>query len=186
MIDVNQLRRGATFTEEGELYKVLNFWHNKPGRGNATIRLTVRNLRTGSTKDITYNSGVRVQDIQVESREVQYLYPEGDFLTFMDTETYEQPQLRRDVFGDDLLFIKEGSMITLNSFEGEIIDYTLPNTVDLVVTHSEPGFAGDTANNPMKKVTVETGLEVSVPLFINAGEVIRIKTEDGSYVTRVN
>lgn len=185
MIDVNQLRKGATFTEGGDIYKVLNYSHHKPGRGNATIRLTVRNMRTGTTRDMTYNSGERVQDIKVEPREVQYLYDDGEFLTFMDTETYEQPQLRRDVFGDDILYLKEGLTVTLNTYENEIIDYVLPNTVDMVVAEAEPGYAGDTANNPMKKVTTETGLEVSVPLFVSAGDVIRIKTEDGSYVTRV-
>lgn len=185
MIDVNQLRKGTTFTEDGQIYKVLNYSHHKPGRGNATIRVTVRNMRTGATLELTYNSGVRVQDIRVESREVQYLYDDGEFLTFMDTETFEQPQLRRDVFGDDLKYIKENMAITLNSYEGEIIDYALPATVDQEVVEAEPGFAGDTANNPMKRVTTETGLEVSVPLFVNAGDVIRVKTEDGSYVTRV-
>src|SRR5690349_1425146 len=185
MIDVNQLRKSATFTEDGELYKVLNYLHNKPGRGNATIRLTVRNLRSGAIRELTYNSGVRVQDIEVEKHDVQFLYDEGDFLTFMDTETYEQPQLKRDVFGNDLLYIKEGLTVTLNSYEGEIIDYVLPTTVDLKVIDAEPGFAGDTANAPSKKVKTETGLEVSVPLFVSTGETIRIKTEDGSYVTRV-
>ncbi|MFO7322524.1 MAG: elongation factor P [Chloroflexota bacterium] len=185
MIDVNQMRKGATFTEDGEIYKVLNYTHHKPGRGNATIRLTVRNMRTGATRDMTYNSGERVQEIRVESREVQYLYDDGEFLTFMDTETYEQPQIRREIFGDDILFLKENMTITLSSFEGEIIDYTLPTTVDQEVVEAEPGYAGDTANNPMKRVKTETGLEVSVPLFVNAGDVIRIKTEDGSYVTRV-
>ena len=186
MIDVNQLRKGTTFLEDGEIYKVLNYTHHKPGRGNATIRLSVRNMRTGTTRELTYNSGERVQDVEEDKRDVQFLFDDGQFLTFMDTETYEQPQLRRDVFGDDVYFLKEGQTITLNTFEGEMIDYTLPPNVEQVVAESEPGFAGDTANNPVKKIKTETGLEVSVPLFINAGDVIRVKTEDGSYVTRVN
>src|SRR5215212_4260957 len=131
MIDVNQLRKGITYTEAGEIYKVLDFWHNKPGRGNATIRLSVRNMRSGGIKDITYSSGERVQDIEVEKREVQYLYDEGDLLTFMDTKSYDQPQIRRDLFGDDALYLTENMTITLNTYEGEIIDYTLPNMVDL-------------------------------------------------------
>ena len=186
MIDVNQLRKGTTFLEDDQIWKVLNYTHHKPGRGNATIRLTVRNMRTGTTREMTYNSGVRVQDITVEDRDVQYLYSDGEFLTFMDTETFEQPQMRRDLFGDDILYLTPALIIQLSTYEGEIIDYTLPVNVDQVVAEAEPGFAGDTANNPMKKVTTETGLEVSVPLFINAGETIRVKTEDGSYVTRVN
>ena len=121
----------------------------------------------------------------MEARAVEYLYEDGEFLTFMDTETYEQPQLRRDVFGDDLLYIKENMTIKLVSYENEIIDYELPATVEHLVAESEIAVAGDTANNPTKKVTTETGLVVTVPMFVKAGDIIRIRTEDGSYVTRV-
>lgn len=186
MIDVNQLRKGTTFTEDDQIWKVVSYTHHKPGRGNATIRLTVRNMRTGSTREMTYNSGVRVQDIAVEDRDVQYLYSDGEFLTFMDTGTFEQPQVRRDVFGDDVHFLTESLVIQLSTYNGEIIDYKLPANVDQTVVEAEPGVAGDTANSPTKKVTTETGLEVSVPLFISEGETIRVKTDDGSYVTRVN
>lgn len=185
MIDVNQLRKGTTFLEDGELYKVMSYSHSKPGRGAATIRVSVRNMRTGATTEKTYNSGNRVQDIRVEARDVEYLYGDSDFLTFMDMETYEQPQVNRAIFGDDTLFLKEGTSIKLNSYEGEIIDYELPTTMELEVVESEAAVAGDTANNPTKKVTVETGLTVTVPMFVKVGDVIRIKTEDGSYITRV-
>jgi len=185
MIDVNQLRRGTTFTQDNQIYKVLNYQHIKPGRGNATIRVGVRNMRTGSTTEMTFSSGTRVQDVRVESRDVEFLYDDGEFLTFMDLETYEQPQLRRDVFGDDVRFLKPNLQLRLSSYEGEIIDYELPTTVDVAVTESEIAVAGDTANNPTKKVTTETGLEVKVPMFVSVGDVIRVKTEDGSYVTRV-
>lgn len=185
MIDVNQLRKGTTFLDDGQIWKVLSYSHNKPGRGNATIRVGVRNMRTGSTREMTFNSGVRVQDIRVESKPVQYLYSDSEFLTFMDMETYEQPQIRREIFGDDILYLTENLMITLSSYEGEIIDYELPTTIELKVVESEASYAGDTANNPTKKVTTETGLMVSVPMFVNIGDVIRIKTDDSSYVTRV-
>lgn len=185
MIDVNQLRKGTTFTEDGELWKVTAYSHNKPGRGAATIRVTVRNLRSGATVEKTYNSGNRVQDIRVESTEVEYLYEDGDFLTFMDPETYEQPQVSKVVFGDDIQYLKEGVSLKLNNFEGEIIDYELPTTLELQVAESEVAVAGDTANNPTKKVTLETGLVVTVPMFVKEGDTIRIKTEDGSYITRV-
>ena len=185
MIDVNQLRKGTTFTRDGELYKVLNYTHTKPGRGAATIRVTVRNLRSGSTTEMTFSSGQRVEDVRVEHREVEFLYEEGDFLTFMDLETYEQPQMRRDVFDDDVLFLKPNLSLKLSSYEGEIIDYELPSTIDCEVTDSEVAVAGDTANNPTKLVKVETGLRVKVPLFVEVGDTIRIKTEDGSYLTRV-
>jgi elongation factor P len=185
MIDVNQLRKGTTFTEDGDLFKVLDYMHNKTGRGGATIRVQVRNLRTGSSFEKTYNSGNRVQDIRLDNVEVEYLYDDGEFLTFMNTETYEQPQMRRDVFGDDVLYLKENLRINLLQYEGEIIDYELPITVDYEVVESEMAVAGDTANNPTKKVKTGTGLEVKVPMFVNVGDTIRVKTEDASYVTRV-
>ncbi|GAB4516004.1 MAG: elongation factor P [Anaerolineae bacterium] len=185
MIDVNQLRKGTTYVEDGDLFKVVNYSHNKTGRGGATIRVTVRNMRSGSTTEKTYNSGTRVQDIRVEATPVEFLYDDGEFLTFMETETFEQPQVNRAIFGDDLLYLKEGTSLKLNRFEGEIIDYELPTTLDLLVKESEFAVAGDTANNPTKKVTLETGLVVTVPMFVKEGDVIRVKTEDGSYVTRV-
>ena len=185
MIDVNQLRKGTTFTEDGNLYKVINYHHHKPGRGAATIRVTIRNLRTGSTTEKTYSSGSRVQDIRMEAAEVEYLYDDGEFLTFMDTETYEQPQLLKEIFGDDLPYIKEGLAMKLVRYEDEVIDYELPTAADYLVTESEVAVAGDTANSPTKKVTTETGLVVTVPLFVKEGDTIRVKTEDGSYVTRV-
>lgn len=185
MIDVNQLRRGTTYEEDGNLFKVLEYSHIKPGRGNATIRIKVRNLRTGATFEKTYNSGMSVQDVRLDTVMVEYLYDDGQFLTFMDSETYEQPQLRRDVFGDDAAYLKESLPLKLLKYGEEVIDYELPTTVDYAVVDSEMAVAGDTANNPTKKVTVETGLEVRVPMFVNVGDTIRVKTEDGSYVTRV-
>jgi elongation factor P len=185
MIDVNQLRRGTTYVEDDNLYKVINYSHNKTGRGGATIRVTVRNLRNGATFEKTYNSGTRVQDIRVEAREVEYLYQDGEFLTFMDAETYEQPQMHKDAFGSDIVYLKEGLNLKLNSYENQVIDYELPTSVDYEVVESEMAVAGDTANNPTKKVTVETGLVVTVPMFVKVGDTIRVKIEDGSYMTRV-
>lgn len=185
MIDVNQLRKGTSFTENGELYKVLEYKHHKPGRGKATIRVTIRNLRTGSVTNMTFNSGDRVEDIRVETVPVEYLFADDEFLHFMDLVSYEQPQLRRDLFGDDIKYLKENMQLELSRYESEIIDYILPNAVDLEVVEAEMAVAGDTANSPSKKVKLETGLEVQVPMFVNVGDVIRIKTEDNSYVTRV-
>jgi elongation factor P len=185
MIDVNQLRKGTTFTRDNEIYKVLTYQHIKPGRGSATIRVSVRNMRSGSTTEMTFVSGNRVQDIRVEARNVEYLYDDGEFLTFMDLETYDQPQMRKDIFGDDALYLKPGMQLKLMTYEGEIIDYELPTTAEYSVTDAEVAVAGDTANSPSKKVTIETGLSVKVPLFVNVGDVIKVKTEDGTYVTRV-
>lgn len=185
MIDVNQLRKGTNFTIDGELYKVLDYHHNKTGRGNATIRTTVRNLRTGSTLEMTFTSGDRVEDVHIETIVVEYLYSDGEFMTFMDLETYEQPQLRQDLFGDDFLYLKENTQLKLLTYDSEIIDYELPTTVEHEVVKSEMAIAGDTATGATKKVRTETGLQVTVPLFVEVGDVIRIDTRDGSYITRV-
>lgn len=186
MIDVNQLRKGTTFVREKELYKVVDYQHIKSGRGGATIRLTVRNLRSGSNSQMTFPSGNMIQDVRVEGRMVQYLYQEGDFLTFMDLENYEQPQLRRDVFGDDFLYLKENMELKLNSLDGEIIDYELPTTGEYTVTQAEMAIAGDRAQNPSKKVTIETGREITVPMFVGVGDVIKVNLEEGTYITRIN
>lgn len=185
MIESNQLRKGTNFTIDGEIYKVLDYHHNKTARGGATIRITARNLRSGSTTEMTFNSGEKIQDIRVETVEVEYLYDDGEFLTFMDTSTYDQPQLRRDVFGGDYQYLKENMTMKLSKYEDEIIDYILPTTVDYQVVQSEMAVAGDTATGATKKVRTQTGLEVTVPLFVNEGDTIRVNTESGEYVTRV-
>lgn len=185
MIDVNQLRKGTNYIDDGELWKVLNYSHNKTGRGGGTIRVTVRNLRSGATVEKTYNTGSRVQDVRLEAVEMEFMYEDGEFLTFMDNETFEQPQIRRDIFGDDTVYIKEGTTVKLLRYNGELIDYELPSTMDFEIVEAENAVAGDRANNPTKKVKTATGLEVDVPMFVNEGDVIRVKTEDGSYVTRV-
>lgn len=185
MIDSNQLRKGTTFTRDGEIYKVLDYKHNKTARGGATVRVTVRNMRSGSTTQMTFNSGTSVEDIRVEGRTVQYLYSDGEFLTFMDMESYEQPQLRQEVFGDDFNYLKENMELKLNSYQGEIIDYELPKTMEYEVIEVEMAVAGDRANNPQKKVKIETGLEISAPMFIEVGDTIRVNIEEASYITRV-
>lgn len=185
MIDVNQLRKGTNFTIERELYKVLDYNHVKTGRGNATIRVQVRNLRTGGTREMTFTSGDRVEDIHIETTVVEYLYADDEFITFMDVETYEQPQMRKDVFGSDFAYLKEGMQLKLMNYDGEILDYELPANVEHEIVEAEMAVAGDTATGATKKVITETGLQVTVPLFVNVGDVIRVDTRDGSYVTRV-
>lgn len=185
MIDVNDLRKGVTFTVDGNLYRVLEYSHNKPGRGNATIRTTLRDLRTGATIQRTFQSGDRVQDVRVETVSVDYLYSDGEFMHFMDTSTYDQHELRADLFGDDARYLTENMQLNLLTYEGEVIDYELPTTVDQEVIESEVAVAGNTATGANKKVTTATGLKVTVPLFVNVGDKIRIDTRDGSYITRV-
>jgi elongation factor P len=185
MIEVNNLRKGVTFELDSELYKVLDYHHIKVARGGATIRVKVRDLRSGATIEKTFNSGDRVQDIRLEKHEVQYLYSDGDLYHFMDTETYDQPVLSADLLGDAVNYLTDGMTLSLLTYEGEAIDVDLPVTVELEVVDAEPGFAGDTAQGATKEVTISTGLKVQTPLFVEVGDVIRIDTRDGSYLTRV-
>jgi elongation factor P len=185
MIDVNMLRKGTTFSLDGDLYKVLEYQHHKPGRGKATIRTTIRNLRTGSTMQKNFISGDRVQDIRLEGRTVQYLYSDDEFCHFMDVETYEQPILAVHTLGDDKQYLKEGIEIKLLQHEGETIDYELPITVEMKVTDAEMAVAGDTATGATKELVLETGLRVRAPLFIDVGDVIKVDTRTGEYLSRV-
>jgi elongation factor P len=185
MIGVNELRKGVTVVLEGQLWRVLEYDHYKPGRGNAVIRTKLRNLRTGSTIARNFVSGEKVQDAPLDHRTVQYLYNDGDLYTFMDVETFEQPSIGKAVIEDKLPYLKEGTTLEFEEFEGEPIGIELPITVDLLVTDAPPGYAGDTATAASKEATLETGLVIQVPLFVKTGDVIRIDTRTGEYLTRV-
>lgn len=185
MIDVNQLRRGTTFTHDGQILKVTEYKHHKPGRGKATIRVGVRNVRTGANLQLTFNSGDRVENIRLEKRAVAFLYDDGQFFVFMDTETYEQPHVSHTVLGDDARWLKENLEMELLFHDGEVLDYNLPLNVDLTVVEAEQAIAGDTATGATKEVVTETGVKVRTPLFVEAGNVIRVDTRTGEYVTRV-
>lgn len=185
MIDVNDLRKGVTFEYDGQIFKVLEYSHNKPGRGNATIRTKLRNLKTGATIDRTFQSGDRVQDIRLDHHQVQYLYRDGGLYYFMDTETYEQPALTAEMLGEEVNYLKEGLGLKLTFYDGEPIELELPTAVELKVVQTEAGVRGDTATGANKLVTTETGLKVQVPLFVNVGDTIKVDTRSGVYLTRV-
>ena len=185
MAEVQQLRKGNIFEEESQLWRVLDHQHIKVARGGATIRLKLRNVRTGSTVEKTYNNGSRVQDVRLDSDEVQYLYTDGDFYYFMDTATFEQIPLAPDVVEAVIPFLVDNQLVTLERYESEPIDISLPTTVDLTVKWAEAAVAGDTANTPSKQVELETGFKLSVPMFVKEGDVIRVDTRSGTYVTRV-
>jgi elongation factor P len=185
MIDVNDLRKGVTFEYDGNLYKVMEYSHHKPGRGNATIRIKARNLRTGSNIDKTFQSGDRVQDARLDFHNSQYLYTDGEFFHFMDNETFEQPAVKADVLGDSAGFLKEGLECKLTFYNGQPLDVELPLTVDLKVKRAEVAVRGDTATGVTKKVQVETGIEIQVPNFVKEGDTIRVDTRTSEYVTRV-
>jgi len=185
MITVTQLRKGVTFTKDGNIYRVLEYDHYKPGRGGAIIRTKLRNLRTGAITNVNFNSGDRVEDVRLDHHTVQYLYSDDSFHYFMDTETYEQTALPKAALEDVVLYLKEGMSIDIESYEGEPLDIELPITVELTVTEAPIGFAGDTATGASKEVTLETGLKLNVPLFVQVGDVLRIDTRTGEYLTRV-
>jgi elongation factor P len=185
MIDVNELRKGVTFDLDDQLFKVLDYHHNKPGRGAATIRIKARNLRTGATIEKTFGSGERVQDVRLDYHNVQFLYSDGDLYYFMDMQTFEQPAIQRSVIGDAAIFLKEGVEVKLTLYDNEPLDVELPTNVDLLVVKAENAVRGDTATGVTKKVVVETGAEVNTPNFVEEGDIIRVNTDSGDYVTRV-
>ena len=185
MIDVNDLRKGVTFELDGQLLRVIDYHHHKPGRGNAVIRTKVRNLRTGATFEKTFQSGDRVQDVRIENREMQYLYHDGDLYTFMDSKTYEQVIMEPRVLEDNVNYLRDGLDVTVQMYGDEPLGVELPTAVELKVVQSDVAVRGDTATGANKYVTVETGYRVQAPLFVNEGDTIRIDTRTGGYVTRV-
>lgn len=184
MIDVNELRSGVTFELDGDLFKVLEYSHHKPGRGKATIRTKVRNLRSGTVLEKSFISGDRVQDVRLDYREAQFLYEQAGLYYFMDTETYEQPAINADTLSEAIDYLKEGLEVKLTFYGAEPLDIELPTAIDLEVVEAQMGVKGDTATGATKSVTTETGLEVQVPLFVEKGDVIRVDTRSGEYLTR--
>lgn len=185
MIDVNDLRKGTIFEYDGALWRVLEYSHNKPGRGNAIIKIKMRNIRTGSSIERTFNSGERVQDIRLDYQNVSYLYTDGDNYYFMDGATFEQPAIPAKLVGEYAGYLKEGMEVKLTFFGNEPLDIELPTSVDLKVTEAENAVRGDTATGVTKKVKTETGAIVDVPIFVKMGDTIRVDTRTGEYVTRV-
>jgi len=184
MIDVNELRKGVTFELDNELFRVLEYEHHKPGRGKATIRIKARNLRSGTILEKSFISGDRVPEADLEYHNVQYLYNDGTYYHFMDQDTFEQPAISTETIGDTANYLIENLEIKLTFYQGEPLDIELPITVDMKVVEAEVAVRGDTATGVNKKVTTETGLKVQVPNFIEAGDVIRVDTRSGTYITR--
>jgi elongation factor P len=185
VIDVNELRSGVTFELDGNLYKVLDYSHHKPGRGKATIRTKIRDLRSGAVMEKSFLSGDRVQDIRLDHHMVQFLYQDADLYYFMDTETYEQPAVSGSLLDDAVNYLIEGLEVKLTFYQGEALEIEMPTTVDLSVEEAEVAVKGDTATGANKTVTTQTGLKVQVPLFVVSGDTIRVDTRSGNYVTRV-
>lgn len=185
MISTNDFHTGLTIELDGDIYMVIDFQHVKPGKGSAFVRSKLKNLRSGSTTERTFRAGEKVPRALIERKEMEYLYGSGEEYIFMDTESYEQISLSRETLGDNLKYLKENMQLNILLFKGEIIGLELPNSVELKVVETEPGFKGDTAAGGSKPAKLETGLVVQVPFFINEGDVLRIDTRSGAYLERV-
>lgn len=186
MISVNDFRTGATIEVEGDIWRVMEFQHVKPGKGAAFVRSKLRNLRSGNVNEKTFRAGEKVKRAQIDNLKMQYLYADGDDHVFMDTNSYEQVELPSKQIEYELKFLKENMEVHIIQFQGEVLGVDLPITVELEVTETEPGIKGDTASGGSKPATVETGLTVQVPFFINVGDKLVINTEEAEYVSRAH
>jgi elongation factor P len=185
MISTGELRKGVAIELDGDLWQILDYHHIKMGRGSAQVRITLRNIKRGQTVERSFQAGTKWPRATMERRPVQFLYRDGDDFHFMDTDSYDQFMLREDQLGETARYLKDGMILDRTTYQGETLGVELPVTVDLRVVTTEPGFAGDTAQGARKPATLETGLVVSVPLFIGEGDTVRVDTRTGEYQTRV-
>ena len=184
MISSNDFKTGVTIELNGDPCQVVEFQHVKPGKGAAFVRTKIRNLRTGSTTEMTFRGGEKIPKATLERRQMQYLYFDGESYVFMDNETFDQMSLTEEQLMGGEKFLKENMDCQINSFKGQIIGVELPNTVVLEVTETEPGIKGDTASGGSKPATLETGVVVNVPFIVNVGDKLRIDTRSGDYIER--
>ena len=184
MVNVNDIKNGMTILFEGNIYTVMEFSHVKPGKGAAFVQAKLKNLRTGSIIEKRFNSGVKLEKAIIEKVGMQFLYATGDSYNFMNMETYEQTELSKEQLGNDVNYLKEGLDVLLSFYEGELLGIILPEKVELKVIETEPDVKGNTTNNATKDATLETGLKVRVPLFIEQDETIVVYTADGKYSSR--
>ena len=184
MINVNDFKTGITIKLDNDIYQVIEFQHVKPGKGAAFVRTTLKNLRTGATIEKTFNSGIKVETARIERRDMQFLYSMGNTYYFMNMEDYSQIELNKSSLGDDVKFLKENINVTIVSYEGEILGLNLPDKIEMKVIKTEPAVKGNTASSVMKDATLETGMEIKVPIFIDEGETIIVSTKDSQYVSR--
>jgi elongation factor P len=181
----SDIRKGLKIMLDGQPYTVIDFQFVKPGKGTAFTRTRVKNLLTGAVLDRTFRTGEKLEPADVEERQMQYLYREGDAFVFMDTDTYEQTHMDVEQVGEAAGFMPENLVVSVLIFQARPVGLTLPNFVELQVIKSDPGVRGDTASGTSKPATLSTGATIAVPLFINEGEVIRIDTRTGEYMERV-
>jgi elongation factor P len=185
MISTGELKKGVAIELDGELWQILDYHHIKMGRGSAQVRITLRNIKRGQTVERSFQAGAKWPRASMEKRPVQFLYRDGGDYHFMDNDTYDQFVLTADQLAESAQYLKDGMTLDRTSYQGETIGVELPVTVDLKVVETEPGFAGDTQSGARKPATTETGLIVTVPIFVEPGDTIRIDTRTGEYQTRV-
>lgn len=179
------VRNGTTFELDNSVFKVVEFQHVKPGKGAAFVRTKLKNVITGAVIEKTFNPSEKLQGAEIEKRDMQYLYKDGDLYYFMDNETYEQLPINKEDLGDMLRFLKENMNVKILSFKGKVFAIEPPLFVELEITYTEPGFGGNTSTNATKPATLETGATINVPLFVNTGDKIRIDTRTGEYMERI-
>ena len=184
MVNVTELRPGNYFIDENNLYQVLDILLNKTAMRKMVAKVKVKNVRTGTINELARNSGYMVENVRLDKRQMQYLYDSGDFLVFMDQETYDQVEIPVERLTWEKQFLKGDEIVEITSYEGEILGVNLPAKVTLKITQCDPGVRGDTVNKPTKPATLETGLVVRVPLFIEEGEEVLVRTDTGEYDSR--
>ena len=170
---------------EGSVWRILEFQHVKPGKGGAFVRTKLKELKSGRVVEYTFRAGEKFEDVRIETKKMQYLYNDGDTFYFMDNTSYEQVELDKDFVGDQAKWLKENDEVEVMTADGEYMGVEPPMFVELEVTETDPGFKGDTVQGGTKPATMETGAVIQVPMFINTGEVLKIDTRDGRYITRV-
>ena len=185
MISTNEFKTNVTVTIDGDAWQVVEFQHVKPGKGAAFVRTKLKNVITGAVLEKTFNPSEKYPAAQIEKKEMQYLYNDEDLYYFMDNDTYEQIPLNKEQIGDALKFIKENMSVTMLSYKGSVFAVEPPMFVELEVKYTEPGFAGNTTTTSGKPATLENGYELTVPMFVNIGDVIKIDTRTGEYMERV-
>ncbi len=184
MISASEFRNGVTFEMDGQVMQVVEFQHVKPGKGAAFVRTKMKNVITGAVTETSFNPTAKFESAFVERKDMEYSYNDGDLYYFMDPETFDLVPIGKDTLGDSFRFVKENMTCKINSYKGKIFLVEPPTFVELEVTETDPGFAGNTATNATKPATLETGAEIKVPLFISAGDKIRIDTRTGEYLER--
>ena len=184
MISAGDIRNGVTFELDGKVMQVIEFQHVKPGKGAAFVRVKMKNVITGGVTETSLNPSAKFPTAYIERKKMEYSYTDGELYYFMDPETFEMTPIEKDALGDAFRFVKENDTCTVMSYKGNVFGIEAPRFVDLVVTATEPGFAGNTATNVTKPATLETGAEVKVPLFINEGDAVQIDTTTGEYLGR--